>query len=356
MSTRLRDRDYIVGAEGIIFRVLGYFHPPDGYICEPEYAPKRIFTSENPRAPRGYPEISYFKFYGDEGLRFVEENYPSYRLYVKPLKTYLVGVPNNLIAAVRKPQDRLAKIIEESYRDKLLEDTLDIVEIVCENAELNLSSLGVFGSILHEFYNPFLSDIDLVVYGSKNTIKLMECLSELYSGRDSPLRNEYDFPVEKARWIFRNYSFKEYIFHERRKMIYAKYWDGSRWVKVEFEPVRDYDEYHNEYMDVNSIEKIGWVKLESIIVDDSGVYFMPATYGVEVTKLISGPKEALEASKIISYIDEFRIQAWRDEEVYVEGMLERVVRNDEVEYQVSITYCDRYGDQVLKLKKIPGRL
>jgi predicted nucleotidyltransferase len=347
---RLRDRDYIIGAEGIIFRVLGYFHPPDGYICEPEYAPREIFASKNPRAPRGYPEILYFKFYGDEGLRFVEENYPSYRLYIKPLKTYLVGVPNSLIAAIRKPQDRLAEIMKESCRDKLLEDTLDIVEIACTSAGLNPFNLGVFGSILHKFHNPFLSDIDLVIYGSRNAAKLRECLSELYGGRDSPLRNEYDFPVEKARWIFRNYSFKEYIFHERRKMIYAKYWDGSRWVKVEFEPVKGYDEYYDEYMDVYSIEKIGWTKLESIVIDDRGVYFMPAIYGVEVTKLVSGPREALEASKIVSYVDEFRMQAWRDEEIYVEGMLERVARNDRVEYQVSITYCDRYGDQVLKLK------
>jgi len=165
------------------------------------------------------------------------------------------------------------------------------------------------------------------------------------------LKNEYDFPIEKARWIFRNYSLKEYIFHERRKLVYAKYWNGARWVKVEFEPVREYNEYYNEYMDVTSIEKIGWVKLESNIVDDSGVYFMPAIYGVEVTKLISGPREALEVSRIISYVDEFRMQAWRDENIYVEGMLEKVIRKGGVDYQVSITYCNEYTDQVLKLKK-----
>ncbi|MEM2740379.1 MAG: nucleotidyltransferase domain-containing protein [Candidatus Bathyarchaeia archaeon] len=353
---KLRDREYIVGAEGIIFRVLGYFHPPDGYICEPEYAPKTIFVSDNPRAPRGYPEISYFKFYGDEGLRFVEKNYPSYRVYVKPLRTYLVGVPSNLIAAVRKPQDRLAEIIEGDRRDKLLEDTGNIVEMVCEATGFNPSDMGVFGSILHNFHNPFLSDIDLVVYGSRNIVKLRECLSELYDAKEGCLRNEYDFPLEKARWIFRNYSLEEYIFHERRKMVYAKYWDGGRWVKVEFEPIRGYSEYCDDYMDIASIEKMGWVRLESIVVDDGGIYFMPATYGVEVTKLISGPRAALEASRIVSYVDEFRMQAWRGEEVYVEGMLERIARRGRVEYQVSITYCDRYVDQVLKLKKIPDRL
>lgn len=353
---KLRDREYIIGAEGIIFRVLGYLHPPDGYICEPEYAPKAIFVSNNPRAPRGYPEISHFKFYGDEGLRFVEKNYPSYRVYFKPFRAYLVGVPRNLIASVRSPQDRLAEIVELDRKDKLLEDTVNIVEMVCETTGISPSDMGVFGSILHNFHNPFLSDIDLVVYGSKNVVKLRGCLSELFLAKDGWLRNEYDFPPEKARWIFKNYSLEEYIFHERRKMVYAKYWDGDRWVKVEFEPVRDYSEYRDEYMDIVSIEKIGWVKLESIVVDDSGIYFMPATYDVEVTKLISGPREALDVSRIVSYIDEFRMQAWKGEDIYVEGMLERIVRRDRVEYQVSITYCDRYVEQVLKLKKIPGRL
>ncbi|MBS7641587.1 MAG: nucleotidyltransferase domain-containing protein [Candidatus Bathyarchaeia archaeon] len=351
---RLRDRDYIVGVEGILFRVLGYLHPPDGYVCEPEYAPKTIFKSSNPRAPRGYPEVAYFKFYGDEGLKFVEKNYPSYRIYVKPLRTYLVGVPLELISAIRKPQDGLTRIMEASSRDKLLNDTVEIVDILCETANLSVSDIGVFGSILHGFHNPNLSDIDLVIYGSRCIVKLKECLSELYSMEDSRLRNEYDFPVEKPRWIFRNYSLKEYIFHERRKMIYGKYWDGDRWVKVEFEPVKSYDEYRDEYTEIVSIDKVGWVKLESVIVDDSSVYFTPAVYGVEVTKLVSGPREALDTSKIVSYIDEFRLQAWRDEEVYVEGMLERVIRRDRVEYQVSLTYCDRYVDQVLKLRRIPG--
>ncbi|MCD6444220.1 hypothetical protein J7L70_04380 [Candidatus Bathyarchaeota archaeon] len=50
---KLRDRDYIVELNDLVFRVLGYTHPADGYVCDLEYVPASLYTSRNPRAPRG---------------------------------------------------------------------------------------------------------------------------------------------------------------------------------------------------------------------------------------------------------------------------------------------------------------
>jgi len=47
----LRDRDAIETAEGLIFRVFGYSHPSNAYICDAEYASAKIFQSKDPRAP-----------------------------------------------------------------------------------------------------------------------------------------------------------------------------------------------------------------------------------------------------------------------------------------------------------------
>jgi predicted nucleotidyltransferase len=41
---KLRDRDAIQTAEGIIFRVFGYNHPQTSYICDAEYANSKIFN------------------------------------------------------------------------------------------------------------------------------------------------------------------------------------------------------------------------------------------------------------------------------------------------------------------------
>ena len=89
---KLRDRDAIITREGIIFRVYGYFHPPEGYVCDVEYAPEKIYRSKDPRAPRRLGSKTFYKFYADEGLKFVMENFPEYTLFYRPLQKKLVGV------------------------------------------------------------------------------------------------------------------------------------------------------------------------------------------------------------------------------------------------------------------------
>jgi len=65
-TTQLRDRDGIVTREGLIFRVFGYSHPPNAYICDAEYASANIFSSKVPRAPRdGSISPLFYKFYDD---------------------------------------------------------------------------------------------------------------------------------------------------------------------------------------------------------------------------------------------------------------------------------------------------
>ncbi|MEM1550917.1 MAG: hypothetical protein QXX56_04210 [Candidatus Bathyarchaeia archaeon] len=61
---RLRDRDAIITPEGLIFRVLGYSHPSNGYICDVEYAPSEIYRSSNPKASEAMERQSSTSFMG----------------------------------------------------------------------------------------------------------------------------------------------------------------------------------------------------------------------------------------------------------------------------------------------------
>ena len=47
-NLNLRDRDAIQSAEGIIFRVFGYCHPANAYLCDAEYASSKIFQLHRP--------------------------------------------------------------------------------------------------------------------------------------------------------------------------------------------------------------------------------------------------------------------------------------------------------------------
>jgi predicted nucleotidyltransferase len=77
--------------------------------------------------------------------------------------------------------------------------------------------------------------------------------------------------------------------------------------------------------------------------------FIPSIYGIEPIEVVGGSSRALEAVRVVSYMEEFRLQAKRDEKISVEGTLERVVSPNGSFYQITLTYCPRYYEQVLKV-------
>ena len=233
---KLRDRDAIVTTDNIIFRVYGYFHPPDAYVCDPEYASKTIYISSNPRAPRGREKPLYYKFYADEGLRLVQKEYPCYTISYEPLQTRLVGVPSAYIVKTRKPEERFQLLIKKQPENDLLKALHNLSVLVISRSGLSDKDFGVFGSLLHGFYHPKFSDLDLIVYGRQKLRKLCEALQDLYNEGDSML-NEFESKkaLEGKHWKFKNYSPKEYLWHQQRKMIYAlfKHKKGERILKTE---------------------------------------------------------------------------------------------------------------------------
>ncbi|MEJ2242783.1 MAG: hypothetical protein P8Y18_11685 [Candidatus Bathyarchaeota archaeon] len=158
----LRDRDAILTTEKIIFRVYGNIHPSVGYICDPEYAPPKIFESSNFRSRRGKTDPIYYKFFADEGLKLILKKFPKYTIFHEPLQKLLVGVKEEDIIEVRKPEIKLQKIQSKQPNDKLIKASNELLSLVLSNSELELENFGVFGSILHEFYHPDLSLLTIV--------------------------------------------------------------------------------------------------------------------------------------------------------------------------------------------------
>jgi predicted nucleotidyltransferase len=350
---RLRDRDAIVTREGLIFRVFGYTHPQNAYICDIEYAPSSLFKSDNPKAPRGTAEQAFYKFYEDEGWKFLESNFPKYLVLHEMLGQKTIGVDYGDIAEVRKSEEALEKLVERKPEDELVGVLQTVLEFVTKNSGLSPKSFGVFGSVLHGFYHPKLSDIDFVVYGRKELSRLCETLREQYQADGSVLANEFDTAaaIRGKLWRFKNLSPEEFVRHQCRKLIYAlfNHARSGRVVKTEFEPVKRWEEISSEYDSRTRIVQKGWVKMLARVTDDADAPFMPSVYGIEPTRILGGSHCASEAVRIVSFMEEFRMQARRDETVCVEGNLEEVTTKKGSFHQVALTYCPRYYEQVLKV-------
>lgn len=352
-NLRLRDRDAIVTKEGLIFRVFGYSHSSNAYICDAEYAPAEIFRSDNPKAFRNQGEDVFYKFYEDEGWRFIENNFPQYLIFHEMLQKRVMGICHPDIVEVRKPEEELGKLIETDPRDELHAALRDVLEFTTQYSGLSKSNFGLFGSMLHCFHHHKFSDIDLIIYGGNNLARLRETLQVLYGDKCSPLRNEFetDEPVRSKSWEFQNYSAEEYVWHQRRKMIYAVFNDerSGRVIKTEFEPVKSWEEISNEYDAEARIVQKGWVKMLARVVEDGEGPFIPSIYGIKPLKVLDGVEESIKANRIVSYLEEFRMQARKDETIYIEGNLEEIDTSEENFYQVTLTYCSRYYEQVLKV-------
>ena len=226
----LRDRDAIQTKEGLIFRVFGYSHPQDAYVCDAEYASSKIFLSKDPRAPRTGRSKVFYKFYNDEGMKLITKKYPQYLINHEMLGLKIVGVPSASIMEVRKPPERLQELLKAGPTDPLLSAMERVLNISLKNTGLKESDFGVFGSMLHGFHHPKYSDIDLTIYGKAENIKMRQTMAQLYSDSSSGLRNEFEFEeVMKGKdWRFKNLDIEDFVWHQRRKMIYGLYDDTAR--------------------------------------------------------------------------------------------------------------------------------
>jgi predicted nucleotidyltransferase len=350
---RLRDRDAIVTREGLIFRVFGYSHPQNAFICDAEYASANIFTSKDSRALRNGGNQVFYKFYNDEGWKLVFSRFPKYTVFHEMLGQKVVGVNHEDIAEARKPEERLRGLVEADPKDGLQDAMQRVLNMVLQGSSLSVAKFGVFGSMLHGFHHPKFSDIDLIVYGRKENAKMRETLQALYADDLSGFRNEFemDEAVKGKQWRFKNYSVKEFLWQQKRKLIYGLFDDAKsgRTIKAEFEPVKAWSEIASEYDSNTRILRKGWVKINARVVADNDAPFIPSVYGIEPLEVLSGTRDALEAVRVISYMEEFRLQAQKDETVCVEGNLEEVVTPNGNYHQIALTYCPRYYEQVLKV-------
>jgi predicted nucleotidyltransferase len=352
-SLRLRDRDAIVAENNMIFRVYGYSHPPNGYICDPEYAPADIYKSREPRAYRAKGKEVYFKFFSDESLKFVQQNYPQYMVFYEPLHRNLVGVKEEQIIETRQTDIGLQSLLEKQPKDTLLEALHELFHLLLQRSSLSKARFGVFGSLLHSFYHPLFSDIDLIIYGGDELRRLKDILATFYGEDGSPLRNEFDSmkSVEGKNWNFQNYSLSEYVWHQKRKQVYAIFHDkgSGRTIKTEFEPVKRWEEIESSYESKAQIMRKGWIKLLARVTNDKDAPYMPSVYQIETLKILEG-EHVNNIRRVISYVEEFRLQAKKDEVVVVEGNLECMNESQQTFHQITLTYCPRYYEQVLKIE------
>lgn len=319
------DGDTFKTIDGFIFNVFGYEHPEGRVFSFLKYIPSRyrglfkvqllrrtwrLGEAELLRADRLYTAENYRAF-----LKAFRENFPDYVYHCPYRMKEVISVPIDRIVEVYSPGGRLRALMEAGAKDPLQRSTLDLIELVSEEARVPVEEFGIHGSIALNMHTEN-SDIDFIVYGGQN-FRRVEAAIERLAGEgvvNYILKNRLD-AARRFRGRFQGRIFMYNAVRKPEEMT-ARY--GS-----------------HRYIPISP------VRLRCRVKEDREAVFRPAIYGIEEVRPID-PNSALLEELIpevaVSMVGCYRNVARRGEGVEVSGVLERVESTEtgEVSHQVVV--------------------
>lgn len=320
MKTRgFLDRDFVRTREGF-FCVIGPHHPLDRVISYLKYVPDQRgkWKHGNERYKRVMPTYTMSNLL--KTFQLLERQYPHYLFFSSVYNITMTGVPRDLILEHYRPEQKLHTLAEKRVKDKLQEKLLHLVSLLSESSKAPVRDFGVIGSILLEIHDPTLSDIDLTIYGVRNSYAVKDAITKIHSTLDSHLT---PFKGERLkRWCV-NKAKKHPITAEEAKKIYERKWNIGVYQNTLFSihPIKKQNELTEQYGD-HIYYPAERVSVQAVISDSRDSIFLPSVY--KVTEVDHDGKTS-QIEEVVSYESLYGSLAEEEEVIAVKGKLEHVL-------------------------------
>jgi len=333
-----RDGDAFLTKDGFVFYTFGYEHPRGRVFSFLKYIPSKLRTQFPMRFLEKRWKLGKLELIRSEKL-YTAQNYqrlletfrngfPQY-VYLCPYHgKEVISSPLKHVKGVYVPRDRLQTLLESERRDHLQELALELVTLLSKESGVPLEDFGIHGSIALGMHT-MESDIDLVVYGSRNFRSLERATGSLAD------KGALSFVVTKRLDRMRKhrgrYRGKIFVYNAVRRLEEIT----SKYGEYRYSPVKP-------------------VAFSSQIVDDSEAMFRPVIYQISNYQPLDSTSK-LEKSeiptKLVSMIGMYRNVARCGDAVRVSGTLERVekVNDSDVHYQVVVGTGTREDEHLLPL-------
>jgi predicted nucleotidyltransferase len=309
-----KDRDFLETEEGMFFCVAGYLHPPDKITAYLKYSPtaEGKWKKDTIEFRRELP--FYHVFSVSDTIEYLEKNYPHYVHFCPIRQIRMSMVPKKYIKQYYKPEERMNQLFH-SPKDELEEKVRMFVEDIMDEAEIPLRFLGITGSILIGLHNPSFSDIDLIVYGKENALKLKNTLKTLENVKI--LGGE-----KREEWIQHKIEIFD-LTRSQAEIFSTRKWNYGFYRNTYFSvhPTRTDSEITEDYGSIQ-YTGMGAATVKAEVTDSSESMFLPARYGIEVGELIEGENVSVE--EIISYEGIYCDVFKKGEIIEARGRLEQV--------------------------------
>jgi len=313
---KAREGDILKDLSEIIFDVKGLVHPPSKIIAFPRFIP-------NSGGDRKHENIVYRKIYNiSDRFKFLEQNFPHYIVYDSVFDETLCEVPIESMKKHYQPDNRLTELRRSEKIDPLEKDTLKFLKLLKDYSDVPWSKMGISGSLLVGLHTRN-SDIDPIVYGTKNCRKVYDTLKTLQKDPKSPLKA---YSTDELQELFKfrvkdtQTSFEDFVRTESRKVLQGRF--KSREYFMRF--VKDWGETYYEYGAIR-YKNVGYAKIKAVVEDDSEAIFTPCSYKIRNVETLEGVRFPIE--EIASFRGRFCEQARIGELVIAQGKVERVMDN-----------------------------
>jgi predicted nucleotidyltransferase len=319
------DGDTLATTEKFIFNTFGYEHPRDRVFAFLKYIPQQSRTlfpvqflerawkygkTRMFRAEKLYTAQNYQTF-----LETFRRNFQNY-VYFDPFRgKEIITVPLASIKRAFVPRECLHSLNKLKRKDSLQKKTLNFINMLSEESGIVIDDFGVHGSVALNMHS-LKSDIDIVVYGSRNFRKLERTVDNLVD--DGVLSYTFSNRLDAARRFKGRYQDKIFMYNAIRKSeeIHSKYG------KFKYTPLK-------------------LVKFKCFVMDDSESMFRPAIYRIEdyePSNAVSTFSKEKLPEVVVSMIGCYRNVARQGNRIRVSGMLEHVenLENGEAFHQVVV--------------------
>jgi len=319
---KAREGDIIETFDGNIFDVKGLVHPPDGIIAFIRFTPDS--EGERKKANTHYKKVYPLH----ERYVLLQAKFPQYLVFDQVFNEWLCEVPTEMVKKHYEPPKYLSQLPRKRALEELEQQTLELIKLLQKKADVKWSTLGVSGSLLVGLHTPS-SDIDLMVYGSKNCEKVYNALKSLVCDEASHLKS-YSRRELSVLFDFRSKDtamrFEDFVRTESRKVLQGRFHQRDYFIRC----VKEWNEISEQYGSVH-YEPVGEAKIRATIADDSQMIFTPCTYLIVDVKTVEG-KRVEPIREIVSFRGRFCEQARKGETIIACGKVERVQKLNEKEY------------------------
>jgi predicted nucleotidyltransferase len=314
LQMKAREGDFVEAFDGNIFDVKGLVHPPDKIVAFIRYTP-------NSKGERKRGKVAYQKVYPlHERYDLLREKFPQYLVNDKVFGELLCEVPVESIRLHYQPIAYLKRLRRRRKKDELEDAALRFSELLKNTADISWDSLGVSGSLLVGLHRAS-SDIDIVVYGSKNCYRVYEALKRLIAEEKSPVKS-YSRSELRDLFGFRSkdtsMNFEDFVRTESRKVLQGKFVGHDYFVRC----VKDWREVKERYSSV-LYRSAGYATIRAMVTDDLQMIFTPCHYEIDDVEVVKGPK-VKTIREIVSFRGRFCEQARKGEFVKAQGKIEKM--------------------------------